>query len=74
MLSIEVLQQIVANSELGQEWINDPLMSQDVWAFTDLGYSEEDCTINNKRNLYFNDISLKLFITFYLDDALKIYL
>ena len=30
MLSIEVLQQIVANSELGQEWINDPLMSQDV--------------------------------------------
>ncbi|MEO1433016.1 MAG: tyrosine-type recombinase/integrase [Cyanobacteria bacterium J06633_8] len=58
MLSIEVLQQIVANSELGQEWINDPLMSQDVWAFTDLGYSEEDCTINNKRNLYFNDISL----------------
>ena len=58
MLPIEALQEKVANSELGREWINDSLMNQDVWALTELGYSEEDCAINNLRNLYFEDISL----------------
>jgi integrase len=58
MLPIEALQEKVANSELGQEWIDDSLLNQDVWALTDLGYSEEDCALNNKRNLYFQDISL----------------
>jgi integrase len=58
MLPVEILQSRVANSELGQRWIDDPLINQDVWALTDLGYSEEDCAVNNKRNLYFQDISL----------------
>ncbi len=58
MLAIEALQEKVANSELGQEWIDEPLFNQDVWALTDLGYSQEDCALNNKRNLYFKDISL----------------
>ena len=58
MLPIEALQERVANSELGQEWIDDPLFNQDIWALTDLGYSQEDCALNNKRNLYFKDISL----------------
>ena len=58
MLAIEALHEKVANSELGQEWINDPLFNRDVWELTELGYSQEDCALNNKRNLYFKDISL----------------
>ena len=34
------------------------MFNRDVWELTELGYSQEDCALNNKRNLYFKDISL----------------
>lgn len=58
MLPIKVLQEKIEQSELGREWGNDLLMSQDVWEFTALGYSEEECAINNRRKLYFEKFSL----------------
>ena len=58
MLSLKVLQERVANSELGREWINDPLMDRDIWALTELGYSEEECTISSDIHIYFNRFSL----------------
>lgn len=54
----EVLQERVAKSELGQELINDPLMTQDIWSLTELGYSSEECRIIGSRNLYFDAFSL----------------
>lgn len=55
---LETLQQRVAESELGKEWINDPLMILDIWLLTALGYSEEDCQMINLHNIYFNNFSL----------------
>ena len=46
MLPIEALEERVANSELGQEWINHPLINKDVWALIDLGYTKEELAIN----------------------------
>ena len=57
-LSLEVLQRQVAQSEIGQESINDPLMSQDIWSLTELGYSSEECQIIGSRNLHFDAFSL----------------
>ncbi len=39
MLPLEVLQKRVANSELGREWINDPLINKDIWLLQELGYT-----------------------------------
>ncbi len=58
MLSLEALRERVADSELGREWINDPLMNQDIWALTELGYSEEECRINGRYNLHLNNFFL----------------
>ena len=58
MLAIEALQERVANSELGQKWIDDHFMNQDVWKLTELGYSEEECRINGRYNLYLDNFSL----------------
>ncbi len=58
MQPIEALQKRIEQSELGREWAKDPLMSRDVWEFTALGYSEEECAINNRRKLYFEKFSL----------------
>jgi integrase len=58
MLAVEALQERVANSELGREWINDPLMNRDIWSLTELGYSEEECRINGRYNLHLNDFFL----------------
>ena len=58
MLAIEALQERVANSELGREWINDSLMTKDVWSLTELGYSEEECRISGRHNIYFDGFSL----------------
>lgn len=57
-LPLEILQERVVASELGRESMNDPLMSQDIWLLTALGYSEEECRISGKRYLYFDDFSL----------------
>ena len=57
-LSLQALEQRIARSELGKEWIDDPMINQDVWALTDLGYSEEECRIYGGRNLYFDKFSL----------------
>ncbi len=56
--SYEVLEKRVAESELGREWMNDPLMNQDVWKLTELGYNEEDCRMNGQRNIYFDKFNL----------------
>ncbi|MGL5942555.1 MAG: tyrosine-type recombinase/integrase [Waterburya sp.] len=58
MLAVETLQERVANSELGREWINDPLMNRDVWSLIELGYNEEECRINGRYNLHLNNFSL----------------
>lgn len=54
----EAFEQIVFQSELGLRWIEDPLLYQDVWPLSRLGYSQEECQINSRRNLYFEDFSL----------------
>ncbi len=58
MQPIEALQEKIEQSELGRKWADDSLMSQDVWEFTALGYSEEECAINNRRKLYFEKFSI----------------
>ncbi len=58
MFAVEALQERIANSELGREWINDPLMNKDIWSLTELGYSEEECRVNGRYHLHLNDFSL----------------
>ncbi|NJL52465.1 MAG: hypothetical protein HC930_10000 [Hydrococcus sp. SU_1_0] len=58
MLHIEALQSRVRNSELGQEWINDPLLNRDIWSVEELGYTEEESKITGIRNIYFAKFSL----------------
>ena len=58
MLPIEALEERVANSELGQEWINHPLINKDVWALIDLGYTKEELAINGRQKIYFNGFLL----------------
>ena len=54
----KTLQERIKNSELGKEWMNDPLMNQDIWSLIELGYSQEECRINGHYHLYFHKISL----------------
>lgn len=58
MQPIEALQERIEESELGQEWINDTLLNEDVWALVDLGYTEEELAISTINNLYFTNFSL----------------
>ena len=58
MLPIEALQERIGNSELGREWINDPLMNQDVWLVEELGYTKEESKITKIHNIYFEGFSL----------------
>jgi integrase len=52
------LEKRIASSELGREWLNDPMMNQDVWALIELGYSQEECHLNGHYHLYFDQFSL----------------
>ena len=58
MLPIEALQEKIDHSELGQEWIHDPLMNKDVWSVEELGYTKEESKIVGTRNIYFEEFSL----------------
>lgn len=58
VFSSEILPQLIAVSELGKEWINDPLMNQDMWSLLDLGYSPEECRINGRYHLHFQKFSM----------------
>ena len=58
MLTLKMLQERVASSDYGREWINDPLMNQDIWELTELGYSAVECRINARYKLHLDDISL----------------
>ena len=58
MFSLKALQERIGNSELGREWINDPLMNKDVWSVKELGYTEEESKITVIHNIYFQDFSL----------------
>ena len=58
MLTIEELQKKIANSELGQEWADNPLISQNIWALIDLGYTEEECKIRGIKNISFEKFNL----------------
>ena len=58
MLPIEALQERIDHSELGQEWIHDPLMNKDVWSVEELGYTREESKIVGTRNIYFEEFSL----------------
>ena len=46
MLPIEALQSRIAKSELGQEWINNPLLDKDVWSLEELGYGKDELKMN----------------------------
>jgi integrase len=48
----------VKQSELGSRWWNDPLMQQDVWPLTALGFDEEKCRVHARRNVHFTRITL----------------
>ena len=58
MQPIEALQSKIEQSELGKEWISNPLLEQDVWSVEELGYSKEESKINSTRNIYFEKFSL----------------
>lgn len=57
-LSMEAFQQKITESELGREWINNSLMSRDVWSLTELGFSKEECKLHVIYNIYFESFSL----------------
>ena len=52
MLSIEALKERIDNSELGREWINDPLMDRDDWPLKELGYTEEELRFTGYQNIH----------------------
>ncbi|WP_196517902.1 tyrosine-type recombinase/integrase [Nostoc sp. WHI] len=58
MLILEVLKERLIKSELGQEWIKNPLLSQDIWFLEKLGYTEEECKRGKQKNIYFDGFSL----------------
>ncbi len=58
MLPIEALQSRIEKSELGQEYINNPLLNQDIWSLEELGYTAEELRIRTNRNIYFEEFSL----------------
>ncbi|VEP18268.1 Phage integrase [Hyella patelloides LEGE 07179] len=58
MLPIEALQEKIRQSELGQEWINNPLLDRDIWSLEELGYAAEELKIKSKRNIIFKHFSL----------------
>lgn len=56
-LSFQSFQERTFQSELGQIFANEPLLPQDIWALSDLGYSEES-QMRNRDNLLFCNFSL----------------
>jgi hypothetical protein len=58
MLLIEALESRIAKSELGQEWIDNPLLDKDVWSLEELGYSKDELNMRGAKNLHFEDFSL----------------
>ncbi len=58
MLSIEALQERIRQSELGQEWIDNSLLNQDVWLVEELGYSKQECDILKCINIHFEGFLL----------------
>jgi integrase len=57
-LPLADLYERVKQSELGSRWWNDPLMQQDVWPLTTLGFDEEKCRVHAIRNVHFTRITL----------------
>ena len=55
--SLESLQQNISVSELGREWLDDPLLERDVWSVQDLGYTKEEFSMSGTRNVYFKEFS-----------------
>ena len=58
MQLIEALQSKIEQSELGREWIENPILNLDVWSFEELGYSKEEFKTIGKKNIYFKEFSL----------------
>jgi integrase len=56
--SFELLQQRIAVSELGREFVNDSLLERDIWSVLEIGYLEEESIIIEVHNIYFKDFSL----------------
>ena len=57
-LPLADLYERVKQSELGSLWADDPLMQQDVWPLTALGFNEEQCRVHGKKNVHFTRITL----------------
>lgn len=53
MFLIEALRERIGQSELGQEWINNPLLDRDIWSVEELGYTNEESKIRGVRNIAF---------------------
>ena len=58
MHPIEALQQRIEQSELGQEWIDNPILNLDIWSLEKLGYGREELKIIGKKNIHFREFSL----------------
>ena len=58
LMSLQVLQQRIVESELGKEWLKDPLLSKDIWTIKELGYSEEEEKICETKKIYFRDFRI----------------
>lgn len=58
MQPIKALQSKIEQSELGQEWVDNPLLNQDTWSVEELGYTEEESKIIGIRNIHFKNFSL----------------
>jgi integrase len=57
-LPLADLYERVKQSELGSQWCSDPLMQQDVWPLTALGFDEEYCRVHGAKNVHFTHITL----------------
>ncbi|OUL36931.1 integrase [Nostoc sp. T09] len=58
MLSLEVLKEKIAKSELGPKWLYLPFFERDIWSLEELSYTEEERKFIGHSNLYFKGFSL----------------
>ena len=57
-LSLETLQERIAQSELGEAWSQNTLLQNDIWSLTDLGCTPEQLSNISTRKLYFKQFQL----------------
>ena len=58
ILVLKDLKVRIAKSELGQHWINNPLIKKDIWLAEELGYSKEITQAYSTHNIHFGNFEL----------------